>query len=392
MFNVSAPNVTQGESVDTCPSRAVTLSLALVTFVTGFFGNAAVISFIRAERRVRKKPNLILLYNMSVNNLIALLTSLMLHLALNELKLWDRLPLKFANILCALKPILLYIYLKVGLLTLTAICVDRYEMFVRMTKPKILTKARTKKFVIASWVVAIFTTTLACYGYFQNAFQPQIYCERNPHFVYGQTTKHSRISERWVIADVAVWITLCNMVDIFSLSSVGRMLTRHMEGVKTSLGTRKALREVKMVKMAAYVFLAYVVFWLPYGIVALLILSSKNPSRPMVCFYSLAQTTSYAIFGAIAFIYIGTNKRVLRQTLETMRKPVERFSSVSGVKLVTVRSRRKTVGSEFTSDDTERKEGAPSTLEKADKTTKRDDHSDFKGWEFAGIAVEDLSI
>lgn len=348
MFNESAYNVTQYAR---CPGKAVTLFLTLFTFVVGIIGNVAVISFIRHQRSIKNSCQLTLLYNMSVNNVLALCTSLTLHLALNEFNPWETLPLKLANILCALKPISEYIYLKVGLLTLAGICIDRYEIFVRMTQNKYLTKERAKILVVITWIVAIVTTGIACYGYIQNALRPHVYCDHSPRFVYGLTTKHSLISEKLVIADNAVWILICNTVNIFSPSCVGRMLTKHMEGVKSTLGSRKALREVKMVKMAAYVFLAYVVFWLPYGIVALIKISSEYPSRSVSCFYSLCQTLSFAIFAAIPFIYIGTNKRVLRETIQSLRRPVGRLASVSAVKIVEIRPRRKTVGAEYSSND-----------------------------------------
>lgn len=283
---------------------------------------------------------------MSVNNILALCTSLIFHAGLFELDAWDTLPVIFANILCALKPISEYIYLKVGLLTLAAICIDRYEIFVRMTKSKLLTKEKAKKLVIATWIIAIITTITACYGYIQNALQPQAYCEQSPQYVHGLTTKHSQISEKWIIADITIWITVCNAVNIFSLSCVGRELTKHMEGVKNTLGSRKALHEVKMVKMAAYVFLAYVVFWLPYGIVTLFIISSESPASSVKCYYSIAKTMSSGIFAVIAFIYIGTNKRVLRETIKLLRVPIRRLSSLSAVKLVDFRPNRKTVGQE----------------------------------------------
>ena len=163
----NATNETMITASTHCPSSAVTISLTMLIFLTGVLGNAIVIAYVRRERRAKKKPNIVLLFQMALNNLLALCTSLPLHLILAELVPTAILPMRLGNMLCAIRPLSSYVFVKVGLLTLTGICVDRYEMFTRLRKPKTLTAEFTKKFVVASWLTAFATSTCVCYGYIQ---------------------------------------------------------------------------------------------------------------------------------------------------------------------------------------------------------------------------------
>ena len=318
---MSNSSVTQSDHTVTCPGSGVTIFLVTVVFVCGIIGNATVIAFFRSERRLKKSPNLALLFHMSLNNVLALTTSLLLYLLLDELVPRDLLPTRLANVLCVLRPVSQFIYLKVGLFTLTGICVDRYEIFTRIAKPKFLTKRKAKTFAIASWIVAVVSSLLASYGFIQNALRQNVYCEKSPRFQKGLVTKHQTISEVWVMADLAIWITGCNAIDIFTLWSVGNVLRKHIESVKSNLGAQDTLREVKIVKMAVYVFVAYIVFWTPYGIGRGLVASLKNTKGATDCFYTFAQILSYAIFAVIPFIYIGTNKRLMKETVGKFRRP-----------------------------------------------------------------------
>ena len=150
-------------------------------------------------------------------------------------------PLQLANVLCALRPISQFIFLKVGLFTLTGVCIDRYEIFTRMFEPKILTKQRAGKLVIASWLIAATSSLLAGYGYIQNALQDEGYCEMSPHFVKGLKSKHKGVSNIWVITGVSVWITACNIIDVYTLWAVGKVLVRHIAAVRGTLGAQETL-------------------------------------------------------------------------------------------------------------------------------------------------------
>ena len=251
MFNES--KFTTAASAASCPLDAVALPLALCIFLSGVLANAIEISFIRRERRSKKTASLLLLFHMSLNNLLALSTSLPLHVILNELVPRNLMPLQLANVLCALRPISQFIFLKVELFTLTGVCIDWYEIFTRMSEQKILKKQRAGNLVVASWLIAATSSLLAGNGYIQNALLHEIYCEMSPHFVKGLESKHKGVSNIWVITDVSVWITACNIIDVYTLWAVCKVLVLHIAAVRSTLGAQETVQEIKVVKLAVYV-------------------------------------------------------------------------------------------------------------------------------------------
>ena len=321
----NATNATMITASTHCPSSAVTISLTMLVFVTGVLGNAIVIAYVRRERRAKKKPNIVLLFQMALNNLLALCTSLPLHLILAELVPTAILPMRLGNMLCAIRPLSSYVFVKVGLLTLTGICVDRYEMFTRLRKPKTLTAEFTKKFVVASWLTAFATSTCVCYGYIQKALRPQAYCKHHPDLDKQQQTVHEKISNALVVLDLAIWILACNFTIVYTLLKVWHALRKHFDAVKSTLGHSKVLREMRLVKMAAYVFAAYALLWLPYGVSRILLLTLGGKHGVIECFYEVYKTITYTIFAAIPFIYIRTNNKILRHTLRMLGRPVQRL-------------------------------------------------------------------
>lgn len=318
MLNKS--NLTLATTVKGCQLNGVALSMAVVILTSGILLNAFVISFLRRERRSKKTVSILLLFHMSLNNILALSTSLPLHVILNDLVPRDLLPVQLANVLCALRPISQFIFLKVGLLMLTGICVDRYEIFTRMSEPRILTRPRAKKLVIASWVISITTSLLASYGFIENALRNEVYCEMSQHFAEARESEHKTVSNILVIVDVSMWITACNAIDVYTLWAVGKMLLLHIESVRSTLGAQETLQEIKVVKLAAYVWIAYALIWMPYGVARGLFFSKKEPrSATIRCLYIISQTFSYAIFAAIPFVYIATNRRMLRGAVQNIR-------------------------------------------------------------------------
>ena len=258
---------------------------------------------------------------MSLNNLLALSTSLPLHVILNALVPRDVMPLQLANVLCALRPISQFIFLKVGLFTLTGVCIDRYEIFTMMSEPKILTKQRAGKLVVASWLIAATSSLLAGYGYIQNALQDEVYCEMSPpDFVKGLESKQKGVSNIWVITDVSVWITACNIIDVYTLWAVGKVLVKHIAAVRSTLGAQETLQEIKVVKLAVYVWVAYAIIWMPYGVARGLFFSQKEPKTTVKCLYIITQTVAYAIFAVIPFVYIDTNRQMFKDIIQRVRQ------------------------------------------------------------------------
>ena len=143
--------------------------------------------------------------------------------------------------------------IEVELFTLTGVCIDWYEIFTRMSEQKILKKQRAGNLVVASWLIAATSSLLAGYGYIQNALQHEIYCEMSPHFVKGLESKHKGVSNIWVITDVSVWITACNIIDVYTLWAVCKVLVLHIAAVRSTLGAQETVQEIKVVKLAVYV-------------------------------------------------------------------------------------------------------------------------------------------
>lgn len=310
-----------------CPLSTVTLLLASSIFVCGVLGNALVMIYVQRERQAKKKPNMLLLFHMALNNLLALMASLPLHVVIAEFIIIPNaaLPVILSNLLCVTRTLSSYVFVKVGLLMLAGICVDRYEMFIKLRKPKILTSDFTKRFVVGSWLTAILSSVCVSYGYILNALQPWSYCDHHPGLEEQRITIHGKISNVLVVIDIAIWILICNLVNVYTLLKVWHVLRKHFEAVKITLGHSKILRELRLVKMAAYVFAAYFLLWLPYGLSRVLLLTIGYRSNVVACFHKVYKTITYTIFAVIPFIYIGTNKTILRQTLRMICKPSRNF-------------------------------------------------------------------
>ena len=96
---------------------------------------------------------------------------------------------------------------------------------------------------------------------------------------------------------------------------------------------------------------AYAIIWMPYGVARGLFYSQKEPKTTIKCFYIITQTVAYAIFTVIPFVYIGTNRRMFRDTIQRVRQAAR--ATFSKNRRLVVTSSKDTVDIELTSNTAE---------------------------------------
>lgn len=292
-----------------CPGRLTVSVLTFVIIITGIFGNALVIHFVRFDIKRRKTPDRVLLLQMSIINLLACLISLPLHYVDIVHMGHISLSLNTCSTLCFIKLFTLCLCLGVSYGTLALLCYERYEAITKFPQQRILNFNEAVLAALAVLAVVFVSTLLTMCGYIVDIQHGKTVCESLYEITGSVDSERNFYTNIALIVLNTIFIVISNCLCFTWLFYTDLKIRNHIESVRSTLGDQSVVKETRMVRSALAFAVMYSIVWIPFGIARAL--RNAIPDSPSIsCFYLTTFTISYSSFSIVSYIYLFFDKRV----------------------------------------------------------------------------------
>lgn len=291
-------------------------------FVVSLAGNSFIAIIVYKTKTMRKTINF-LIVNMAMSDLLFPIFVFPSILSELEVISWPSSG-ALGQTLCKLHVTLPDISVVVSIQCLVLITVDRFSAVLFPLRSPLISSKLCPFFIVATWVVAIITTSPHLKALTLVQYPGGLQCEWKWKEAFGESS--SLGSYVLAVYVIFLYIPLASMAILYSLI-LFKLKSQTIPGEKSdNAGKQREKRDRHVLRMAIAIVLGFAISWVPYSIVALLTLfPGDNTSRlnsrldcgfvPFGFITRILSRANCAISPCICFIFGGNFRQGLRSLL-----------------------------------------------------------------------------
>ena len=196
------------------------------------------------------------------------------------------------SLLCKICAFVTDLSIAVSTLSLVLITVDRFVAVVLPMKYSAITAQKWRFFILSTWILAMAIHSPYFYTFRLNGETGETFCITNWEPAFDHESTHTRYYTALLITVLIVPLVAVSILQIVILV---KLRNDKMAAFRTSIAIqRNKIRNKKLLKMSAAIFLAFALCWLPLTVLQFLHLNFSN-SIPRC-------SLSFAIFGRFAIL------------------------------------------------------------------------------------------